>query len=86
MHFPLRVIRSVLDYFLNLLVGKVHVLVLALNVGSCPVEQFPIVIAFQVLAAKTIECALDMFSFRFTRRMMSPIEARRTLSGYALAL
>jgi hypothetical protein len=45
-HLPLRVVSPVLDYFLDLLVGKVYILVLALYMRSGPVEQLVIVVAF----------------------------------------
>src|SRR5918998_4953460 len=54
------VVRSLLDYLLNLLICKLHLGVLAGHVGSCPVEQFLVVVTFQILAAKTIECSFHM--------------------------
>ena len=51
MGLTLCVVRSFLDYLLNLLLCKPHIGVIARHVGSCPVEQFLIVVTL-ILAAK----------------------------------
>jgi len=38
----------------DLLIGKLHIGVFPLGVSSGPVEQFLLVVTFQVLAAKTV--------------------------------
>jgi hypothetical protein len=54
------VIRPLLDYLLNLLICKPYSGVLARHVCSCPVEQFLVVVALQILAAKTIKCSFHL--------------------------
>src|SRR3712207_6303168 len=44
---PLCVIGLLLNHLANLLVRKLHIGVLARYVGSCPVEQFLVVVTFQ---------------------------------------
>jgi hypothetical protein len=62
LRFPLCVIRSLRHDLLYLLVRKIYVRVPALYVSSSPVEQFLIVVALEVFAAKTVECSLHTFS------------------------
>ncbi len=62
-HLPLRVVRPLHDHLTDLFVRELHIGVFPLHVSLSPVEQFLVVVTFEVRTAKTVECALHAFSF-----------------------
>src|SRR5919199_4370651 len=61
---PLGIVGTICDHLPDLPIGKLHIGVFPLRVGSCPVEQLLVIVPFQICAAKTVECSPHMCSFR----------------------